>query len=496
MRKHSRLPHMHSVTHSVTFHTTARPSASVFSPSALALALLMGLAIATLSQAQTAAPAASSVGSAGEVEFVRGVGFAQTPGQQPRTLGKGLALKEGDRVTTADGASAIVKLEDGTRMTVRPNTEMVLSQFKFKQDAPDNSLVLNLLRGGLRSITGLIAKGSPNAARIQTSTATIGIRGTDFDARICRQDCGQEASRVADRAKPNVGQASARVISARGAELVALDSKGERRRLVDGGAVYPGDVVETGQATQAVLSFRDESRVSIGVQTRFRVDNYVFDAANPADGSMLTSILKGSVRALSGLIARSNNRNVRYSTSTATIGIRGTEVLISCQGTCANEAPLPLGDGLQVFTFSGLVVVQPNGLPNQPPPAPINLNPQQGTQIGGQGTSPLTTEPSNNLTPPGSLQQPPGLFGGTAQSESQEGLYVFVRDGHIQIDNGANVLHLGRNEAGFAGEGGSVTRPTELPRFIEFDNTPLPNARNLTVAQLLGTGNTPTRVCK
>ena len=34
----------------------------------------------------------------GEVEFSRGVGFAQSAGQTPRTLGKGLPLKEGDRL--------------------------------------------------------------------------------------------------------------------------------------------------------------------------------------------------------------------------------------------------------------------------------------------------------------------------------------------------------------------------------------------------------------
>src|SRR6187551_3354839 len=77
----------------------------------------------------------------GEVEFARGVGFAQAPGQVPRTLGKGLSLKEGDRLTTSEGASAIIKLDDGTRMTVRPNSEMVLQQYSFKENAPDNSML-------------------------------------------------------------------------------------------------------------------------------------------------------------------------------------------------------------------------------------------------------------------------------------------------------------------------------------------------------------------
>jgi len=126
---------------------------------------------------------------AGEVEFSRGVGFAQQSGQAPRTLGKGLVLQEGDRLTTSDGGSAIVRLSDGTRMTVRPNSELLLQQVQYQPAATDNSLVMQLVRGGLRAVTGLIAKSSPNAARIQTSTATIGIRGTDFDARLCAKDC-------------------------------------------------------------------------------------------------------------------------------------------------------------------------------------------------------------------------------------------------------------------------------------------------------------------
>ncbi|QJW83714.1 FecR domain-containing protein [Ramlibacter terrae] len=185
------------------------------------------------------------------MEFSRGVGFAQTPGESPRTLGKGLALKEGDRLTTSEGASAIIKLQDGTRMTVRPNSELVLQQYQFRENAPDNSMLMQLVRGGFRALTGVISKNSPNAARVQTSTATIGIRGTDFDARLCTTDCGAESARIPEGARPNAVQASAKIVNARG-EIYAVDAAGQRRRLVDGGSVYPGDVVETARGSQAV----------------------------------------------------------------------------------------------------------------------------------------------------------------------------------------------------------------------------------------------------
>lgn len=291
--------------------------------------------------------------SAGEVEFSRGVGFAQTPGETPRTLGRGLPLREGDRLTTSEGATAIIKLQDGTRMTVRPNSELVLQQYQFRESAPDNSMLMQLVRGGFRAVTGLISKNAPNAARIQTSTATIGIRGTDFDARLCTGDCGQESNRIPDAARPNAVLASAKVTGVRG-DLFAVDGAGGRRQLVDGGSVYPGELVETARGGQAVLVFRDQTRISLGSQTRFRLDNFVYDESNAGEGRFLASILRGSVRALTGLIARANTRNVGFSTATATIGIRGTDVTIL---TDENHVVVTVSDGAVSFTFRNQTVI-------------------------------------------------------------------------------------------------------------------------------------------
>jgi hypothetical protein len=439
------------------------PSHHVLSPrrgAALWFALCLQLA-STVSLAQ----------SAGEIEFARGVGFAQSAGQLPRTLGKGLPLQEGDRLTTSANSVAIVRLQDGTRMTVRPNSDLVLQEYRFKENATNNSMVLQLFRGGLRALTGLIAKSSPNAARIQTSTATIGIRGTNFDARLCAKECEAESARVSERARPNAVQASARVLALRG-EMSAVDTAGQRRRLVDGGSVYPGDVVETGASAQAMLAFRDESRVSLGATTRFRIDNFVFDNKNAGDGRFLVSLLKGSVRALSGLIAKTNSRNVGFSTSTATIGIRGTEFSLTCTGECAGEPPGE-GSGLTVFTYVGAINVNPQCRPSEEMVAA-----GFGLNLAQCKTQQLTIPPLADLPSP-SLQTVPGnLFSDDGLDENREGLFVYVRDGHIEIASNSEVLHLGRGETGYANEGGYVARPAVVPRFIDFDRTPLPDTSN------------------
>lgn len=423
-----------------------------------ALLLLLGWCAAALAQ------------PAGQVEFARGVGFAQSAGQVPRTLGQGLVLKEGDRLTTADGAYAIVKLQDGTQMTVRPNSELLIQQYQFKDGATDNNLLMRLFKGGFRAITGLINKSSPGAARVVTSTSTIGIRGTDFDARLCSTDCKGESAKVPEAARPNAVLASAKVVMLLG-EASVLDAAGVRWRVVQGGSVYPGDVVETAAGTTAVFAFRDESRVTIGSATRFKVDSFVFDQKNPSEGRFLVSLLRGSMRALTGLIGKANNRNVGFTTATSTIGIRGTGLDMDCasEGACS------------FFTWLGSIEVTPNGQT-----ALQVLEAGQGLFVGADGIRALSGPTLGDLPRPDEVKVDVNqLFSNAPLPEGEEGLYVFVRDGHIEITTSNATLHLGKGEAGFAGAGGNVVRPLLTPLFMDFDVIPRPDSKNQQLRSVL-----------
>ena len=373
-------------------------------------------------------------------------------------------------------------------MTVRPNTEMVLQQYRFKENAPDNSMLMQLLRGGFRAVTGLISKNSPNAARIQTSTATIGIRGTDFDARLCAKDCSADAKRTKERARPNAVRASAKVLTTSG-ELYAVDSAGLRRRLVEGGSLYPGDAVETTVGTQAVLAFRDESKIRLGFGTLLRLDNFVFDEKNPGEGRYAASLVRGSVRALPGRIAKANYRNVAYNASIASVGFDEAntgEFSIDCKSACADPA------GLTVYGWQGPVAVTPQGQT-----LAQTLQTGQGLFISSTGVQLSNAAPKTALASPADTPTPLSLFVSNELGEDEEGLYVFVRDGHIEINTKDSVLHLGRGEAGFAGGDGSVQRPTTIPRFLDFDPVPMPNSTNLTVSTILGnTGADSPNICR
>lgn len=59
------------------------------------------------------------------------------------------------------------------------------------QDKPqEDSAFFRLIKGGLRTVTGLVGKrGNQDAYRIGTSTAMIGIRGSAGETLDCTQGC-------------------------------------------------------------------------------------------------------------------------------------------------------------------------------------------------------------------------------------------------------------------------------------------------------------------
>lgn len=418
---------------------------------------------------------AQTAPAAGEVLFSKGVGFAQQPGQNARTLGKGLPLQPGDTLSTAADATAIVQLQDGTKLTLRPGTELQLEQYQYRAGASDNSMVMQLLRGGLRAITGLISKGSPNAARIKTPTATIGIRGTDFDARLCTSDCAQEDARHPERPRQMSIGASAKLAQIQG-EMTARRANGEARRVVEGGGLFPGDTVETAPGTRAVVVFRDNSRVTLGPQTQLRVDDFVFDDRNPSDGRFLVSLLRGTARALTGLIGKANQRNVAFKTPTATIGIRGTGLDMAC------------GDAeCSYFVWQGQIEVTPTQGAGGQPGSAIVLSEGEGVRLGPQGQAPQGESPIPSLVRPDGVTIDLGpLFEMIEPYLGESGLFVVVREGHIELTTATGVLQLGPGEVGRVNPQQLLARVQSVPPSADFDGIPKPDVKNPLLFLILG----------
>lgn len=129
------------------------------------------------------------------VTHLDGVLVAKRADGSQKLLGISSEVFEGDTLSTQKGTYARIRFSDGGEVVLRPNTDFQVTQYKFEDASPESSnIALNLIKGGLRAVTGLIGKRKKENYRLDTATATIGIRGTHYGALFCQGNCADVAN--------------------------------------------------------------------------------------------------------------------------------------------------------------------------------------------------------------------------------------------------------------------------------------------------------------
>lgn len=403
-------------------------------------------------------PAQVLAQQAGKASFVRGIATAQGADGAARIVAAEAPIFEGDVLRTAANSYAVLELADESKITLRPNTVFQVEAFSTEREG---SVLLRLFKGGMRAITGLVSRRNPSAFRLRAPTATIGVRGTDFEARLCEDDCRQEApgARGGARAARVIG----RVAFVSG-ELSAGGRDGATRPLALGASLFEGDVLRTGAGAVAVVVFQDESRVTLRADSTLRLDKYVFDRDRPDNSSVTMKFLRGGVRFVSGIIARLRPERVQLATPVATIAVRGTGFELKCEDPCSASgqaaAPGPaLLDflvpparaqntaGMTAFVFDGaiefrlptgtLVIDQGKAVFFDGVRAPVTLPaiPAYFQQVSAAQQQVDAGTDQNVVQDTTASPQP--------QNEAQQGLYVRVIKGDVEVtstDTGQSTL--------------------------------------------------------
>ncbi len=93
---------------------------------------------------------------------------------------KNAELNAGDAIETKEGRVQLSMI-DGGKISLQPNTIYKINQFEFtgKEDGSEYNFT-ELVKGGLRTISGLIGHKNRDHYQLKTAVATIGIRGTEF----------------------------------------------------------------------------------------------------------------------------------------------------------------------------------------------------------------------------------------------------------------------------------------------------------------------------
>lgn len=158
-------------------------------PHAVVLALVLGHSAQLHAQQPATAPAQSS--GVGQVTHLSGTLVGRLDGQtQPRLLSNRSTISPGETLATQGETYARVKFNDGTEVVLRPNTQFKIEQYTYDEQEPaKDNIIFGLLKGGLRSVSGLISKRNKEKIQYTTATATVGIRGTHFGMLLCSADC-------------------------------------------------------------------------------------------------------------------------------------------------------------------------------------------------------------------------------------------------------------------------------------------------------------------
>lgn len=380
--------------------------------------------------------------------------------QPGRILGAGEKLEQKDVINTAQASHAVLEFRDKTRITLRPNTVFRVDSYSDAKDVDKpQGMVLGLVKGGFRAVTGEVGKANPQNVRFQTETTILGIRGTEFDARLCAEDCAAEERAVPLQRVRAV--AAARVLESTGV-ITATGESGAERTLVPGALLAEGETVATAEGAHAVIVFSDGSRITLAERAKLAIARFRFDKANPTSGIGHMRLLAGNAHVYTGQLAKIGPDAFLFETTRGMVRAKGTGFSVSD------------GEVVVIHTWDGSVIIQTaterfelskthtgaiaivdgkiTFLPEAPPQLVASATPR-----------------------PDLVSVDPATFGTGAPVE--EGLYVWVRDGAVTLGSGPELIEVKAGSAVRTGSAGAVLLPA-VPNFMRFDLTPRPGLPN------------------
>ena len=120
---------------------------------------------------------------AGRVKVVSGTAFVRHQNQQiPAKVGA--PVFETDTLVTAADGRIGVTLRDETRISLGPQSEIRLDRFQFVPAEGHLAFAMRVVRGIATYVSGRIAKMAPDAVRLETPAAIVGVRGTRLGIQV------------------------------------------------------------------------------------------------------------------------------------------------------------------------------------------------------------------------------------------------------------------------------------------------------------------------
>lgn len=228
------------------------------------------------------APLVGWAGDVGTVIALSGeVGVISASGQT-RALHKGAAIGQSETLVTGRKGRIDVRFSDGALVQLRPESQFRIDEYSYsvaapgkangvKTDSNDKGL-FSLIKGGFRTITGLLGKMRRSHYAVVTPTATIGIRGTEYSATL---DEGLDVSVTQGEITLDNNAGSFSVSAGQSAHVADANSAPSYRQAVEAargaarvGAGQGGGAVQINGNTRIEVSTENTQAVAVGQGNR------------------------------------------------------------------------------------------------------------------------------------------------------------------------------------------------------------------------------------
>lgn len=425
-------------------------------------------------------------GNAGKTTFVRGTATSQSADGDITILARGEPLFEGHTVRTGNKSLAVLELNDATRVVLRPQSIFRIEE--YSEEAGGESALVRLFKGGLRSISGAISKRKRNAFKVATAVATIGIRGTEYDVRLCAGDCKDEAQKLDWASSLERRLIRGRVALMRG-QITVRNENGIERQLGRRGPLFEGDTITSSAGSFAVLIFSDRSRVTLRQSSSFKIEEMRYNVKNPDENSSIFRLITGGLRQVTGLIGRNQRNRVKVRTAVATIGIRGTGFDLYCGEGCS-DVQTPAQSSIQGLFFERATswfvrnahAASTKGLIVNVWQGGIDMSSTCGTESVEEGSAirfelegckieQLASSPIDDDSPrPDEPEIDFEELFDASDADGEPGLYLACFEGSCTLTNDQGMVELSGGEAAYAADENDTPRKLDfIPTFQSQD---------------------------
>ena len=123
----------------------------------------------------------------GQIKISKGAVFIERAGQRLPAL-VGVRVQPADVVKTGPDGSVGIVFADASLLSAGPNSVLAIDKFLFDSTTNQGAFETTLAKGTLSAVSGKIAKQSPDAMKVKTPAAVLGVRGTEFVVRSSGPD--------------------------------------------------------------------------------------------------------------------------------------------------------------------------------------------------------------------------------------------------------------------------------------------------------------------